>query len=80
MSCCCKNSVPDDLWIYGNMFTSPTEYANPLLKGRFRLKMRGIESLTRGLEWDYLENGGFKIFVVPAWAVNPDVKILIEFY
>lgn len=75
-----NNNVPDDIWIYGNMFTSPTEYSNPLLKGRFRLKMRGNESLIHGVEWDYLEEGGVKIFVVPGWACSPDVKILIEFY
>jgi len=81
--CCCNqngNAITDDIWIFGNQFTSPTEYSNPLLKGRFRLKMRGEESLIRITEWDYLDEGGFKIFLVPGWVVTPDVKILIEFY
>lgn len=80
--CCCNQNgnTGEDVWIYGHQFTSPTEYANPLLKGRYRLKMRGIESLIRKEEWDYLEDGGFKIFIVPGWVVSPDVKIAVEFY
>lgn len=80
--CCCNQNTNngEDLWVYGTQFTSPTEYANPLLKGRFRLKMRGQESLIRKIEWDYLEGGGFFICIVPGWVVTPDVKISIEFY
>ncbi len=80
MCCCNENAKGEDLWVYGSQFTSPTEYANPLLKGRFRLKMRGLESLIRKIEWDYLEEGGFKIFIVPGWAVAGDTKIAVEFY
>lgn len=80
--CCCNNieAIKEDMWVYGNMFTSSTDYFNPLLKGRFRLRMRGIEGLCRGLEWDYLPQGGFTIFLVPGWVVSPEVKITIEFY
>lgn len=80
--CCCNvsnGSIGEDVWVYGNMFTSPTEYSNPFLKGRFRVKMRGIESMTRGSEWDYLETGGFKI-LIPGWQTSSDVKIVIEYY
>lgn len=82
MCCICttNGSIGEDVWIFGTMFTSPTEYANPFLKGRFRLKMRGIEGLCRETEWDYLPGGGFKIFLVPGWIVSPDVKITVEFY
>lgn len=80
MCCCNVNSRPDDLIIYGNDFTSHTEYANPLLTGRFRVEMRGFGSpLIRKIEWDYLEGGGFKI-LIPGWIVTPDVKIIVEFY
>lgn len=78
--CCCNQKTPDDLWVFGSMFTSPNEYSNPLLKGRFRIKMRGHESLVKDSEWSVLENGGFKIFIVPGWVVSLDTKILVEFY
>lgn len=77
---CCCNKVNEDIWVYGGMFQSEQEYKNPLLKGRFRLKMRGIESLIREEEWDYIPSGGFKVFLTPGWKVNNEVKILVEFY
>lgn len=83
MGCCCSNSgsgVREDMWVFGTMFSSTDSYENPLLTGRFRLKMRGIEALIRKTEWDYLPNGGFKIFITPGWSVTPDVKIAVEFY
>jgi hypothetical protein len=84
MSCCCNQNGnagnSEDLWVFGTQFTSQTDYSNPLLKGRFRLKMRGQESLIRKTEWDYLPDGGFKVFIVPGWVVTPDVVISIEFY
>lgn len=80
--CCCQNgtNIMEDCWVFGNNFTSPSQYANPLLKGRYRLKMRGLESLIRGVEWDYLAEGGFSIFITPGWECTADTKILIEFY
>jgi hypothetical protein len=83
MCCCNQNGNAnhgEDLWVFGHQFTSQTEYANPLLKGRFRIKMRGMESLVRGSEWDYLQGGGFFICITIGWVVTNDVKLLIEFY
>lgn len=80
MCCCNNNANTEDVWVFGHQFTSTTQYANPLLRGRYRVKMRGLGFLIRGSEWDYLPNGGFEIFVVPGWVVTNDVKILVQFY
>jgi hypothetical protein len=76
-NCCIE--LKDDFVIYGSQFTSSNEYKNPFLKGRFRLKMRGFESLAYKTEWDYLEEGGFKI-LIPTFQITPETIIIGEFY
>lgn len=77
---CCNNcQLPDDVVIYGNNFTSSTQYKNPFLKGRYRLELRGTGTLIRSVEWDYLPEGGFQI-MIPSFSVTPDVIIILKFY
>ena len=80
--CCCNPngcSVPDDFVIYGSQFTAPTEYANPFLKGRYRITLRGVYRLQFGVDWELLTGGGFKI-LIPGFAIQPDTVIDGEFY
>ena len=79
--CCCNSNgnVQDDFVVYGTQFTTPTEYANPFLKGRFRIEMRGLGTLTRKVEWDYLPDGGLKILLA-GFVVTPEALFHGEFY
>lgn len=82
MGCCCNNggnSISEDFVVYGTQFTSQTEYANSFLKGRFRVYMRGLGFLTRGVEWDFIETGGFKI-IIAGFVVTPETIITGQFY
>lgn len=77
--CCNCNDISEDFIIYGTQFTTPTEYANPFLKGRFRIYMRGVGFLTKDVEWGFLSEGGFAI-LIPGWVVTSDVIINGQFY
>lgn len=81
MCCCNQNNflLNEDFIVYGTQFTSATDYANQFLQGRFRLKLRGMGDLIKGIEWDVLETGGFKI-LIPSFAVTNDVVIIGQFY
>lgn len=62
MNCTCTCRLPDDFVVYGNQFETHNEYKNPLLRGtRFRVLMRGLETLLKGVEWKYIEAGGFEV-------------------
>lgn len=75
----CCNKLGNDFFVFGKDFTAPTEYANPFLKGRYRLTYTGVRKLKHGLEWEYLPNGGFKILLV-GFAATPEISIEGEFY
>lgn len=79
--CCCNQNgnANDDLTIYGTQFTSSKDYENPLLKSRYRLYLRGVGFLTKGVEWSTLTDGGFGI-LIPGWAVTSDIIVNIQFY
>lgn len=79
MCCNCTDLMKDDFTIYGTQFTSPKEYSNEFLKGRFRLYLRGIGFLTKGVEWDYLSTGGFGILIA-GWVVTSDTIVNGHFY
>ena len=76
-----QNECPtqEDFAIYGTEFTTATEYQNKFLTGRYRLEMRGLGTMIRKVEWDYLEDGGFKI-LIPSFTATPDVIIIGKFY
>lgn len=78
-NCCCGNAeIKDDFYVYGTMFTSPDEYSNPFLKGRYRLTYTGFKKLVFGTDWIVLTGGGFKILL--AGFSNVDCRIELEFY
>lgn len=79
MCCCNSNNTNEDFIVYGTQFTSPTQYANPFLKGRFRIYLRGVGFLTKGVEWDFLPDGGFCILIA-GWVVTSDIIFNGHFY
>lgn len=88
MSCSCKNSsncsnCPNDFVIYGTMFTSSTEYANPFLTGRYRIYFQGLKWLIYGTDWQYIDDvnktGGVKI-IMAGYSVTPDTIFFCQFY
>ncbi len=78
-SCGCSQ-IKDDFYVYGNQFTSPTEYANPFLEGRYRLTYTGFKKLVFGIDWEFISGtgGGFRI-LLPGFS-NVDARLEGEFY
>jgi len=79
--CCTSKEIllPADFVIYGNQFTTSNEYQNQFLNSRYRLELRGYGTLIRAVEWEYLQDGGFKI-LIPTFSATPDVVIVGQFY
>lgn len=79
--CCCQNgfNTQEDFTVYGTQFTTSKEYGNPFLKGRYRIYMRGLGFLTKGIEWDYLPEGGF-VILIAGFVVTPEALFTGNFY
>lgn len=77
-NCCGCPQIRDDFYVYGNQFTSPTEYANQFLIGRYRLTYTGFKKLVFGIDWEQISGGGFRI-LLPGFS-NTDARIEGEFY